>query len=140
MLMDSLARYGLTPSVLQVLIIAGVFLVVIGMYWHYIVAGAAVLFTIFVFCSGNTGVVDASQPVDPVVAVRPVKPVEPVETEQQKWHRQFLEDCTNLAENSKETCENIWSDRMMDESHLEVNPDADIQPAKYIKHRKVRYD
>jgi len=136
MLFDSLARYGLTPSILQIIIVAGVALVIIGMYWHYILAGCAVLFTMFVFAAGNTTIADL-KPVDPVVAV---KPVQPVETEQQRWHRQFLEDCTNVAENSKETCENIWNDRMMEESHLEVNPDAEIQPAKYVKHRKVRYD
>jgi len=133
MLFDSLAHYGLTPTILQLLIVAGVVLVIIGMYWHYILAGCAVVFTLFVFTTGNPTVAQ-HEPDEPVVAVKPV------ETEQQRWHRQFLEDCTNIAENSNETCENIWNDRMMEESHLEVNPDAEIQPAKYVKHRKVRYD
>jgi len=131
MLMDSLARYGLTPSVLQVLIVAGVVLVIIGMYWKYILSGAVVVFTIFVFASGNTVTTANHEPDEPVVAVKPV------ETEKQRWHRQFMEDCTTVAENSKETCDNIWNDRMMNESHLEVNPDAEIQSVKF---RKVRYD
>jgi hypothetical protein len=95
MLMDSLARYGLTPSVLQVLIVAGVVLVIIGMYWHYILAGSAVLFTLIVFASGNTVTTANHEPDEPVVAVKPV------ETEKQRWHRQFMEDCTTVAENSK---------------------------------------
>jgi len=130
MLMDSLARYGLTPSVLQVLIVAGVVLVIIGMYWHYILAGSAVLFTLIVFASGNTVTVVNHEPDEPVVAVKLV------ETEKQRWHRQFMEDCTTVAENSKETCDNIWNDRMMEESHLEVNPDAELSNASYKKTKR----
>ena len=130
--MDTFAHYGLNQGALQALIIAGVVLVILGTYWKMIVLGCVMVFSFMVF-SGNP----STSPVEPVAAV---KPVQPVESEQQRWHRQFLEDCTNVAENSKETCENIWNDRMMEESHLEVNPDAEIQPAKYVKHRKVRYD
>ena len=132
MLMDSLAHYGLTPSVLQVLIVIGVVLVIIGMYWHYILAGSAVLFTLFVFVSGNTVATAKHQPDEPVVAVKPVQ----VETEKQRWHRQFMEDCTTVTENSKETCENIWNDRIMEESHLEVNPDAELSNASYKRKGK----
>lgn len=130
MLMDSLAHYGLTPSVLQVLIVAGVVLVIIGMYWKYILSGAVVVFTIFVFASGNTVTDTNHQPDESVVSIKPV------ETEKQRWHRQFMEDCTTVAENSKETCDNIWNDRMMDESHLEVNPDAEISNASYKKTKR----
>ena len=132
MLMDSLAHYGLTPSVLQVLIVIGVVLVIIGMYWHYILAGSAVLFTLFVFASGNTATVTTHEPNESVIAVKPAE----VETEKQRWHRQFMEDCTTVTENSKETCENIWNDRMMDESHIEVNPDAELSNASYKRKGK----
>jgi divalent metal cation (Fe/Co/Zn/Cd) transporter len=134
MLFDSLAHYGLTPSVLQVGIVVAVILVIVGMYWHYILAGAAMLFTLFVFASGNQIDVDNFVNMNEFVASRPV------ETEKQRWHRQFMEDCRTVTENSKETCENIWNDRIMDQSHLEINPNADIQSAKYIKNGKVRYD
>ena len=131
---ESLAHYGLTQSILQVLIIVGVVLVIIGMYWHYILAGAVVLFTLFVFSSGNT----PTHTVEPIAVVRPVKPDMPVETEKQRWHRQFIEDCTTVAENSIETCDNIWNDRMMEESHIEVEPE--VQAVKFKTHKKVRYD
>jgi hypothetical protein len=130
MLMDSLAHYGLTPSVLQVLIVAGVVLVIIGMYWKYILAGSAIVFTLFVFASTNAVTTANHEPDEPVVAVKPV------ETEKQRWHRQFMEDCTTVAENSSETCENIWNDRMMNESHLEVNPDAELSNASYKKTKR----
>jgi len=129
MLMDSLARYGLTPSILQVLIVAGVVLVIIGMYWHYILAGCVVLFSLYVFAADIPNTVTNYDSVESIVASKPV------ETEKQRWHRQFMEDCTTIAENSKETCDNIWNDRMMEESHLEVNPDAELSNASYRKRK-----
>jgi hypothetical protein len=138
MLMDSLAVYGLTPSVLQVLIVAGVALVIVGFYWHYILAGGAVLFSIYILFTANAAVIERNLPDSPVVAVNPIQHVLPIETEKQRWYRQFMEDCTTIAENSKETCENIWNDRMMDESHLEVNPDAELSNASYkVKRNKL---
>jgi hypothetical protein len=132
MLMDSLARYGLTPSVLQVLIVAGVVLVIIGMYWHFILAGSVVLFTLYVFAADIPNTVTNHDSVESIVASKPV------ETEKQRWHRQFMEDCITIAENSKETCDNIWNDRIMDESHLEVNPDAELSNASYkMKRNKL---
>jgi hypothetical protein len=131
MLMDSLARYGLTPSILQVLIVAGVVLVIIGMYWHYILAGCVVLFSLYVFAADIPNTVTNYDSVESIVASKPV------ETEKQRWHRQFMEDCTTIAENSKETCDNIWNDRMMEESHLEVNPDAELSNASYKRKGKI---
>jgi len=135
MLMDSLAVYGLTPSILQVLIVAGVALVIVGFYWHYILAGGAVLFSIYILFTANADVIERNLSDSSIVAV---KPVMTIETEKQRWYRQFMEDCTTIAENSKETCENIWNDRMMDESHLEVNPDAELSNASYkMKRNKL---
>jgi len=130
---DSLAHYGLSQSILQILIIAGVVLVVIGMFWHYIVAGCLVLFTFVVFFYESP----STHTVAPIASV---KPMVPIETEKQRWHRQFMEDCTTVAENSKETCDNIWNDRIMEESHLEVEPEPEIQAVKFKTHKKVRYD
>jgi hypothetical protein len=134
MLMDSLAVYGLTPSILQVLIVAGVALVIVGFYWHYILAGGAVLFSIYILFTANADVIERNLSDTSIVAV---KPVMTIETEKQRWYRQFMEDCTTIAENSKETCENIWNDRMMDESHLEVNPDAELSNASYKRKGKL---
>jgi len=133
---DSLAHYGLTQSILQILIIAGVILVVIGMYWHYILAGSLVLFAFVVFFYETP----KTQPVDSVAVVRPVKPDTPAETEKQRWHRQFMEDCTTVADNSTETCDNIWNDRIMEESRLEIKPEVEVQDVKFKMNTKVKYD
>jgi hypothetical protein len=135
MLMDSLAIYGLTPSILQVLIVAGVALVIVGFYWHYILAGGAVLFSIYILFAANIDVIENHLSNPSVVSI---KPIVPIETEKQRWYRQFMEDCTTIAENSKETCDNIWNDRMMDESHLEINPGAELSNASYkMKRNKL---
>jgi len=134
MLMDSLAVYGLTPSILQVLIVAGVALVIVGFYWHYILAGGAVLFSIYILFTANADVIERNLSDTSIVAV---KPVMTIETEKQRWYRQFMEDCTTIAENSKETCENIWNDRIMEESYLEVNPDAELSNASYKRKGKL---
>jgi hypothetical protein len=134
MLMDSLAVYGLTPSILQVLIVAGVALVIVGFYWHYILAGGAVLFSIYILFTANADVIERNLSDSSIVAV---KPVMTIETEKQRWYRQFMEDCTTIAENSKETCENIWNDRIMEESYLEVNPDAELSNASYKRKGKL---
>jgi hypothetical protein len=131
---DSLAHFGLTIEVLQALIIGGVLIVIIGTFWHYILAGCAVVFCLCVLCANVKPSYKIEQP---VASVKPIVPSTPVETEKQRWHRQFMEDCTTVADNSTETCENIWNDRMMEESHLEVEPEAETQPVKF---RKVRYD
>jgi len=130
---DSLAHYGLTQSILQILIIAGVILVVIGMFWHYILAGSLVLFAFVVFFYESPG----THPVAPIASV---KSVPPVETEKQRWHRQFMEDCTTVAENSKETCDNIWNDRIMEETRVQEEPETEVQAVKFKMNTKVRYD
>ena len=130
---DSLAHYGLTQSILQILIIAGVILVVIGMFWHYILAGSLVLFAFVVFFYESPG----THPVAPIASV---KSVPPVETEKQRWHRQFMEDCTTVAENSKETCDNIWNDRIMEETRVQEESEPEVQAVKFKMNTKVRYD
>ena len=130
---DSLAHYGLTQSILQILIIAGVILVVIGMFWHYILAGSLVLFAFVVFFYESPG----THPVAPIASV---KSVPPIETEKQRWHRQFMEDCTTVAENSKETCDNIWNDRIMEETRVQEESEPEVQAVKFKTHKKVRYD
>jgi hypothetical protein len=131
---ESLTHYGLTQSILQILIIVGVILVVIGMFWHYILAGSLVLFAFVVFFYETPKI----QTADTVAVIKQIKPDTPIETEKQRWYRQFMEDCITIAENPKETCDNIWNDRMMDESHLEVNPDAELSNASYkMKRNKL---
>ena len=131
--MNTLTHYGLSVSVLQAVIIGGVILVVIGTYWKLILSGFLVLFSFMILVNTDATVATVQEPI-----VQEASVSKPAETEKQRWHRQFLEDCTSVAENSKETCENIWNDRMMDEAHLQVNPNAELSNASYKK-RKAKF-
>ena len=46
---ETLSAHGITPSVLQILIVAAIAVVILGMYWQYVIAGAAILFCVYVF-------------------------------------------------------------------------------------------
>jgi hypothetical protein len=86
-LFDTLASHGLTTTVLQVLIVGGVALFIIGMFWKVIVAGAAIAFCVAVFAMPS-GTVSASDP----------------------GQKEFMEDCMHY-EGDKVECEKIWKDR-----------------------------
>ena len=47
-LFDNLASIGLTAKVLQFIIIGGVAIFLIGLFWRYIVIGAGILFCVVV--------------------------------------------------------------------------------------------
>ena len=90
-LFDTLASHGLTIGVLQFLIFGGIALVVIGLFWQYIVAGAAIAFCVAVFAMPS-GTVSASDP----------------------SQKEFMQDCMHY-EGDKAECEKIWKQRL-DES------------------------
>ena len=48
-LFDNLASAGFTTKVLQFIIVAGIIIFLIGLYWRYIVVGAGILFCVVVF-------------------------------------------------------------------------------------------
>jgi hypothetical protein len=89
---DTLASHGLTNSVLQLLIIGGIALFVIGMFWRVIVAGAALLFCVAVFAMGDGSVTTPEKNID--------------------IHRKkdFMQDCLHYGDDKK-TCESIWNER-----------------------------
>lgn len=96
-LFENLASVGLTTRVLQFLIIAGIAIFLVGMYWKYIVIGAGILFcvTVFAMSSGGTTIKLDS----PIVKVAP-EDVVPAE---------FIEDCIKFNDNStKSSCEKLW--------------------------------
>jgi uncharacterized membrane protein YphA (DoxX/SURF4 family) len=86
-LFDTLASHGLTTTVLQVLIVGGIALVVIGMFWKVIVAGAAIAFCVAVFAmpSGSVSASDTGK-------------------------KEFMQDCMHY-EGDKVECEKIWKER-----------------------------
>ena len=100
------------------------------MFWRYIVIGAGILFVVFVF-GYKPSVAKVQSPAQPVEVVKPadtevivpnapeVKEVGPTDSQVQLWHKQFMEDCLSVTNNTKSECENIWSERIEDEKHPE---------------------
>jgi hypothetical protein len=86
-LFDTLSSYGLTTSVLQMLIVGGIIMVIIGLFWKYIVAGAIIIFCVMVFAmpSGTVNASDSNK-------------------------KEFMQDCMHY-EGDKVECEKIWKER-----------------------------
>ena len=88
---DTLASVGLTSSVLQLLIIGGAALFIVGMFWRVIAAGAAIFFCVTVFAMGS-GTSSTESNIDI----------------QRK--KDFMQDCIHY-EGDKKSCESIWNER-----------------------------
>jgi cell division protein FtsW (lipid II flippase) len=89
---NTLASVGLDNKALQLLIVGGVALFIIGMYWRIIVAGAAVLFCVGVFAMGSGSSTSAESDIDI------------------SRKKDFMQDCMHY-EGDKKSCEAIWNER-----------------------------
>ena len=93
-LFENLAAIGLTTTMLQYIIFGGIAIIVAGVFWNYIVAGAGILFCAYVLISPSTASVNQ-------VVVNPADVV-PLE---------FIEDCIRYNDNAtKASCEKSWKD------------------------------
>ena len=144
--MELFEQFGITQSMLQMGILVIGAIVFFGIFWQYIVIGAGILFVVFVFAY-KPSVAKVQSPAQPVEVVKPadtevtvpntpeVKEVGPTDSQVQLWHKQFMEDCLNVTMNTKEQCENIWSERIEDEKH----PEKMAVNWKKYKQFKTRY-
>ena len=89
-LFDTLASIGLTTEVLQKIIIAGIAIVLIGMYWQIIAVGAGIIFCVMVFVGPTQSA--SINPADVVPA-------------------EFIEDCIKYNEGAtKLSCQKMWKE------------------------------
>jgi hypothetical protein len=96
-LFENLAAVGLTTSVLQYIIFGAIALIVAGLYWHYIVAGAGILFCAYVFASPINL---TSNEKSAVVDSADVVPAE------------YIEDCIRYGDNATKTsCIKLWKEQ-----------------------------
>lgn len=123
-LFDNLASYGLTASVLQVVIIGGALLFLVGMFWKYILAGLGVAFCVAVFAMPSKKVDKVIETVVPS-AIQPetkqeVKPVTPQEEvvevtpEDTSEKGMFMTDCQKYGGYTAAQCTALWNDREND--------------------------
>jgi hypothetical protein len=116
-LFDNLASVGLTTSVLQFIILGGIAIVVVGLFWRYIVVGAGILFCVVVFAmpSSKPTVENASSQSITESKVEETNPRKQEEARIQKemdlGKPEFLSDCQTYGEYTKQQCEDIWNER-----------------------------
>jgi hypothetical protein len=124
-LFDNLASFGLTTNVLQFIIIGGIAIFLVGMYWRFIVVGIGVIFCVAVFAmpfkSDNPEIIPVveSKPVTPQeykiepMPLQPppvveVKPEQKAETKEQTDQSMFLEDCNLHSGYTQAQCSALW--------------------------------
>jgi hypothetical protein len=103
-LLDNLAAIGLTTKVLQYIIIGGIAIFLIGMYWQYIVVGAGIIFAVVILLSSSPST-NASLPTNSEKIEENVNPADIAPAE-------FLEDCVRYNEGAtKSSCQKSWKDQ-----------------------------
>ena len=100
---STLAAYGLTKELLQLLIVGGVFLVLIGMYWQFFAIGAIGVFMFMVF---------AGNPLDSTAKPNAwaENKIRQIDDERKK---DFMRDCMHYGD-SQYKCESIWNNQEKD--------------------------
>lgn len=100
---ETLSTYGITPSVLQIIIVAAIAVVILGMFWQYVIAGAAILFCVYVFVmptDASTKEVKKPETVNSVILEE--KDDTPIE---------YIQDCMRLTGKNDFDCKLMWHDR-----------------------------
>ncbi len=115
-LFDTLASVGLTTKVLQIVIVLGIAIFLVGMYWRFIVVGGGILFCVVVFAmpSGDKPQAVTVKPVEiinePIITqdapvTPPVAEVKPKSDEDM-----FLEDCQLQTKYTQAQCKALWNE------------------------------
>ena len=119
-LFDNLSSVGLTARVLQFIIVGGIVIFLLGMYWRFIVVGAGILFCVIVFAMPTSKPAVEVEKVEKTFVlpeVRPevqqVEPSPPVtevkpESKEQSDERMFLEDCNLHSGYTPSQCKALW--------------------------------
>ena len=98
-LFDNLASLGLTPKILQIIIISVVVIFFIGMFWKFILIGSAVAFCVFALTLPSTA---KDKPKQVFGGGQ-----EEIVTDEQM----YIEDCMKLTDYTKSQCKALWNDR-----------------------------
>jgi hypothetical protein len=126
-LFDNLASFGLTASVLQVIIIGGALLFLVGMFWKYIIAGLGVAFCVAVFAMPSKKVDKAIETMtnsSPAVvqpetkqdakSLKPNEEIVEVTPEDTSEKGMFMTDCQKYGGYTAAQCIALWNDREND--------------------------
>jgi hypothetical protein len=116
-LVNTVASYGITLGMVQMTIIAGIVVYIIGTYWKVLLTGAGIItIAVILLYSESNGnkptevnntptTVETTSNVPVEVLPTPVSPPKVIPTVPDA----FMEDCMKDAEYTKEECEKIWT-------------------------------
>jgi len=116
-LLNTLQSSGITIGMVQLAIIAGIVVYIIGTYWKVLLTGAGIItIAIILLYSESNGnkptevnntptTVETTSNVPVEVLPTPVSPPKVISTVPDA----FMEDCMKDAEYTKEECEKIWT-------------------------------
>jgi hypothetical protein len=124
-LFDNLASFGLTSSVLQIVIIGGALLLLVGFFWKYILAGLGVAFCVAVFAMPSKKIDKPSEVVVPAVvqpetkepskSLKPNEEIVEVKPEPDTSEKgMFMTDCQKYGGYTASQCVAFWNDREND--------------------------
>ena len=95
--MSALSSVGITHQILILAFLALIAAGVIGMFWQYILPGTIIIIAGTLFY------------------VAPDGDVKPTKDNAFDEHAAYIEDCTTIAEYSKQKCERLWANREIEE-------------------------
>jgi len=103
LLFDTLSAFGITSTILQLIVIGCIAIVLIGIYWRIVAVGAGILTCAVVFAMPSdkpSTLLDDS-----------TKVIEKVKPEDKAPH-DFLVDCQHYNDMNKSECEKLWKERL----------------------------
>jgi hypothetical protein len=113
-LVNTLQSSGITLGMVQLAIIAGIVVYIIGTYWKVLLTGAAVILVAVILLYPDSNSKDPVVESPPVINNQPVVPpvVNPtnptIESKSSNAPIAFMNDCMKDAEYTKEECESLW--------------------------------
>jgi hypothetical protein len=132
-LFDNLASVGITTTVLQIIILGGIAVFVLGLFWRYIVAGIGILFCVVVFAMPNKKI--ENKPVETITNSTPADVQPEVRSESKPEAKSitpneeivevtpeldnsekgmFMTDCQKYGGYTAAQCVALWNDREND--------------------------
>jgi cell division protein FtsW (lipid II flippase) len=97
---DILASYGITPTILQLCIVGGFVIFLIGMFWRYILIGAGLVFCVYVFAMPSIKETKTNTITNTIVT-----------EEKDDTPPEYIQDCMRLTGKNDFDCRMMWHDR-----------------------------
>lgn len=100
---ETLSSYGITPTIIQIAIVTGFAVFLVGMFWKYIMIGSGILFCVYIFVMPTTAITKESKQIESV------KPT--IIEEKDDTPIEYIQDCMRLTGKNDFDCKTLWHSR-----------------------------